>query len=66
MDELYKQLEELHQDDRVALLNAVAREYQKAKASYNFGDISTWKIYLFWRGKYESVHYEVASNTRIG
>lgn len=57
--ETYEQLVKEFENNPVGLLNAVAKEYQKAKANYNFGDITTWDKYVFWRSKYDIVHWEV-------
>lgn len=61
----YYELEMLYGDNKVALLNAVAKQYQLAKAKYNFGDRKTWDEYLFWRNKYDIIHGQVANSTKF-
>lgn len=59
----YKNLEQLHGTNKVEILNAVAKQYQQAKAKYNFGDKNTWDEYVFWRNKYDIIHQQVTSET---
>lgn len=64
MEETYKKLQETSKNT-LELLNAVAREYQRAKARYNFGDRHTWDAYVFWRSKYDIIHNDVATATSL-
>ena len=30
----------------------ICKEYHKARANWNFGDVATWHTYRFWRKAY--------------
>lgn len=64
MEEKYKEL--IQQcENKIALLNEIAKQYQIAKSKYNFGDRHTWDAYIFWRNKYDIIHEEVVSQIRL-